>query len=93
MTKSYQRGNQKPSIEEQTIQWPKDIKEVIRSRQSKNRQYNGQKIHKRYRLKKHINQCFQVKTVERDVFLLFRVEMIYFITPDSNDAYYHYNIV
>jgi hypothetical protein len=61
--------NQKPSIEEQTIQWPKDTKEVTRSRQSKNRQYNDQKIHKRYRLKKHINQCFQVKTVDRDVLL------------------------
>jgi hypothetical protein len=41
-------SKQKPSIEEQTIQWPKDTKEVIRSRQSKNRQYNGQKIPKRY---------------------------------------------
>jgi hypothetical protein len=34
MTKRYQRGNQKPSIEGQTIQWPKDTYEVIRSRQS-----------------------------------------------------------
>jgi len=33
MTKRYQRGNQKPYIEEeQTTQWPKDTKEVIRSR-------------------------------------------------------------
>jgi hypothetical protein len=41
----YQRGNQKPGIEEeQTIQWPKDTKGVIRSRESKDRQYNGQKI-------------------------------------------------
>ena len=41
----YQRGNQKPGIEEeQTIQWPKDTKGVIRSRESKkDRQYNGQK--------------------------------------------------
>jgi hypothetical protein len=34
MTKRYQRGNQKPYIEEeeeQTTQWPKDTKEVIRS--------------------------------------------------------------
>jgi hypothetical protein len=37
-------GNQKPHIEEeQTIQWPKDTKEVIRSRTlKKDRQYNGQ---------------------------------------------------
>jgi hypothetical protein len=41
------RGNQKPSIEGQTIQWPKDTKEVIRSRQSKNKQYKDQKIPKR----------------------------------------------
>jgi hypothetical protein len=48
MAKRYQRGNQKPGIEEeQTIQWPKDTKGVIRSRESKkNRQYNGQKIPK-----------------------------------------------
>jgi hypothetical protein len=45
MAKRYQRGNQKPGIEEeQTIQWPKDTKGVIRSRESKkDRQYNGQK--------------------------------------------------
>ena len=45
MAKRYQRGNQKPYIaDEQAIQWPKDTKEVIRSRTSKtNRQYNGQK--------------------------------------------------
>ena len=41
----YQRYNQKPGIEEeQTMQWPKDTKGVIRSRESKkDRQYNGQK--------------------------------------------------
>jgi hypothetical protein len=34
--------------EEQTIQWPKDTKGVIRiSKSTKNRQYNGQKIRKR----------------------------------------------
>ena len=45
MAKRYQSGNQKPYIEEvQTTQWPKDTKEVIRSRISKkNRQHNGQK--------------------------------------------------
>jgi hypothetical protein len=43
MAKRYQRGNQKPRIEEgQTTQWPKDTKGVIRSRESKDRQYNGQ---------------------------------------------------
>ena len=52
MTKRYQRGNKKPYIEEaeeQTTQWPKDTKEVIRShtQKKKNRQHNGQKIPKR----------------------------------------------
>ena len=50
MAKRYQRGNQKQckSKKEQTTQWPKDTKEVIRSRKSKkDRQYNGQKIPKR----------------------------------------------
>jgi hypothetical protein len=43
----YHRCNQKPGIEEeQTKQWPKDTKGVIRSGESKNRQYNGQKIPK-----------------------------------------------
>jgi hypothetical protein len=32
------------SFDWQTIQWPKDTKGVIRSRKSKDRQYNGQKI-------------------------------------------------
>jgi hypothetical protein len=42
----YHRGNQNPYIEEeQTTQWPKDTKGVIRIRKSKkNRQHNGQKI-------------------------------------------------
>ena len=46
----YHRCNQKPGIEEeQTIQWPKDTKGVIRSRESKkDRQHNGQKIPKGY---------------------------------------------
>jgi hypothetical protein len=35
-------------MEGQTIQWSKDTKEVIRSRQLKDRQCNGQKILKRY---------------------------------------------
>ena len=43
MAKRYQRGNQNPKIEEQTTQWPKDTKGVIRIRKSKNRQHNGQK--------------------------------------------------
>ena len=49
MAKRYQRGNQKTGIEERhTIQWPKDIKEAIRSQESKKDiQYNGQKIPKR----------------------------------------------
>ena len=48
MAKRYQRGNQNPYIEEeQTTQWSKDTKEVIRIRISKkNRQHNGQKIPK-----------------------------------------------
>ena len=48
MVKRYQRGNQNPYIEEeQTTQWPKDTKGVIRIRISKkNRQHNGQKIPK-----------------------------------------------
>ena len=52
MAKRYQSGNQKPYIEEeQTTQWPKDTKDVIRSRISKkNRQHNGQK--KKYKIKK-----------------------------------------
>ena len=45
MAKRYQRGNEKPQVEqEQTTQWPKDTKWVMRSRKSnKNRQHNGQK--------------------------------------------------
>jgi hypothetical protein len=48
MVKRYQRGNQNPNIkEEQTTQWSKDTKGVIRIRISKkNRQNNGQKIPK-----------------------------------------------
>jgi hypothetical protein len=46
MAKRYQKGNEKPQVEqEQTTQWPKDTKGVMRSRKSsKNRQHNGQKI-------------------------------------------------
>jgi hypothetical protein len=46
MVKRYQRGNQKPWIERRlTIQWSKDTKGVIRSRESKEDwQYNGQNI-------------------------------------------------
>jgi hypothetical protein len=49
MARRYQRGNQKLEIEEgQTIQWPQDSKEAIRSCKSrKDRQYNGHKIPKR----------------------------------------------
>ena len=45
MVKRYQRGNQNQYIdEEQTTQWSKDTKEVIRICISKkNRQHNGQK--------------------------------------------------
>ena len=45
MDKRYKRGNQNPYIgEEQTTQWTKDTKEVIRIRKlKKNRQHNGQK--------------------------------------------------
>jgi hypothetical protein len=48
VAKRYQRGNQNPHIEEeQTTQWPKDTKGVIRIRISKkNRQHNGQTIPK-----------------------------------------------
>jgi hypothetical protein len=48
MAKRYQRGNQNPYIEEeQTTQWPKDTKGVIRIRTSKkNRQHKDQKIPK-----------------------------------------------
>ena len=38
MAKRYQRGNQKPEIKGQTIKWPKDIKGVIKSCKSKDRQ-------------------------------------------------------
>jgi hypothetical protein len=50
MAKRYQRGNQNQYIEEeQTTQWPKDTKGVIRiSISKKNRQHNGQKIPKGY---------------------------------------------
>jgi hypothetical protein len=38
------KGNQKPHFEEgQTTQWPKGTKKIIRSRNSKDRQHNGQK--------------------------------------------------
>ena len=51
LKKKYQRGHQKPSIVGQTIQWyqRKSIKEVIRSRKSRDRQYNGikEKVPKR----------------------------------------------
>jgi hypothetical protein len=45
MAKRYQRSNQNPYIEEeQTTQWPKDTRGVIRIHISKkNRQHNGQK--------------------------------------------------
>jgi hypothetical protein len=50
MAKRYQRGNQNQYIEEeQTTQWPKDTKGVIRiSISKKSRQHNGQKIPKGY---------------------------------------------
>jgi phage terminase Nu1 subunit (DNA packaging protein) len=43
LKKTDQRGNQKPYIGEQTIQWylRKSTKEVIRSRKSRDRKYNG----------------------------------------------------
>ena len=46
MAKRYQRGIQNPcNEEEQTTQWPKDTKGVIRIRVTKkSRQHNGQKI-------------------------------------------------
>jgi hypothetical protein len=51
LKKKYQRSNQKPLIEGQTIQWykRKSTKEVIRSRKSRDRQYNGikEKVPKR----------------------------------------------
>jgi hypothetical protein len=49
MVKRYQRGNKKQYIKEgHSIQWSKDIKEVIRkSTSKKDIQYNGQKIPKR----------------------------------------------
>jgi hypothetical protein len=48
IAKRYQRHNQKPYIKEgQSIQWPKDTKDITRSRISKkDSQYNGQKISK-----------------------------------------------
>ena len=48
MVKRYQRGNKKQYIKEgHSIQWSKDIKEVIRNTTSKKDiQYNGQKIPK-----------------------------------------------
>ena len=49
MVKRYQRGNKKQYIKDgHTIQWSKDIKEVIiNSISKKDIQYNGQKISKR----------------------------------------------
>ena len=47
MVKRYQRGNHKPQMEGQRMQWSKDTKVVITSRIWKDRQYNGQKIPKR----------------------------------------------
>ena len=46
MANRYQRDNQNQKIdEEQTIQWPKDTRGVIRiSKSTKNTQFNGQKI-------------------------------------------------
>jgi hypothetical protein len=38
MTTRHQSSNQKPQIKGQTTQWPQDIKGVIRSRKSKDRQ-------------------------------------------------------
>ena len=46
MTKRYQRGKQKSYIRGHTIQWPRDTKEVNRSRKSENKQYNDQEIPK-----------------------------------------------
>jgi hypothetical protein len=43
----YQRGKEKSYIRGQTIQWPRDTKEVNRSRKSEDRQYNDQEILKR----------------------------------------------
>jgi hypothetical protein len=53
MAKRYQRGNQNPYIEEeQTTQWPKDTKGVIRIRISKkNKQHNGQNIMAKNKIK------------------------------------------
>ena len=39
-------GNQKPLIEGQPIQWPKDAKGIIRNHKLKDGQYNGQKMPK-----------------------------------------------
>ena len=47
MAKRYQRGNPMSENEGQTTQWPKDTREVIRCRKTKDRQHNGQKIPKR----------------------------------------------
>jgi predicted membrane channel-forming protein YqfA (hemolysin III family) len=44
MTKRCQRGKQKLYIRGQTIQWPRDTKEVKRSRISEDRKYNDQGI-------------------------------------------------
>jgi predicted YcjX-like family ATPase len=57
----YQRGNQNPYIEEeQTTQWPKDTKGVIRIRISKkNRQHNGQK--KKYKRTNNDLQNIHIK--------------------------------
>jgi hypothetical protein len=61
MAKRYQRGNQNPSIEEeQTTQWPKDIKGAIRIRISKkNKQHNGQK--KKYKRTNNDPQNMHIK--------------------------------
>ena len=48
MDKRYQRGNGNPEIEEeQTTQWPKDTKGVMRiCKSKKNKKHNGQMIPK-----------------------------------------------
>jgi hypothetical protein len=49
MSNRYQMGNQKPSFKGQTKPWPTYIKEVIRSRNSKDRQSNSMVKRKRTR--------------------------------------------
>jgi succinate dehydrogenase/fumarate reductase-like Fe-S protein len=53
----YRWGKQKSYIRGQTIQWPRDTKEVKRSRISEDRKYNDQEIPKRFTSLVSLGHC------------------------------------